>query len=73
MNPAHCPDWGNDDSEAAAITPPKQSRETPLIRWVAIAAMIPILVWDVQQTLRESKPHNTSSEGIRSLHIGIPR
>ena len=71
MNLANCPECGNDVSERAATARPKQSRKTHPITWVAIAAMIPLLVWDVRQTLRESKLHNTSSEGFRSLHIGI--
>jgi len=62
---------GNDVSERAATARPKQSRKTHPITWVAVAAIIPLLVWDVRQTLRESKLHNTSSEGFRSLHIGI--
>jgi hypothetical protein len=65
------PECGNDVSERAATAPPKQSRKTHPITWVAVAAIIPLLVWDVRQTLRESKLHNTSSEGFRSLHIGI--
>jgi len=66
-----CTECDNDVSERAATAQPKQSRKTHPITWVAVAAIIPLLVWDVRQTLRESKLHNTSSEGFRSLHIGI--
>ncbi len=66
-----CTECGNDVSERAATARPKQSRKMHPVTWVAVAAIIPLLVWDVRQTLRESKLHNTSSEGLRSLHIGI--
>jgi hypothetical protein len=66
-----CTECDNDVSERAATARPKQSRKTHPITWVAVAAIIPLLVWDVRQTLRESKLHNTSSEGFRSLHLGI--
>ena len=66
-----CTECGTDVSERAATARPKQSRKTHPVTWVAVAAIIPLLVWDVRQTLRESKLHNTSSDGFRSLHIGI--
>jgi hypothetical protein len=71
MNLVNCTESGNDVSERAATARPKHSRKTHPIRWVAVAAIIPLLVWDVRQTLREPKLHNTSSDGFRSLHIGI--
>jgi hypothetical protein len=64
MNLVNCPECGNDVSERAATARPKQSRKTHPITWVAIAAMIPLLVWDVRQTLRESKLHNSQAKGF---------
>jgi len=42
MNLVNCPECGNDVSERAATARPKQSRKTHPIRWVAVAAMIPL-------------------------------
>ena len=67
----NCAESGNDVSESAATARPKQSRKIHPITWVAFAAIIPLLVWDVRQSLRESKVHNTSSEAFRSLPAGI--
>jgi hypothetical protein len=44
---------------------PKRSRKIHPITWIVAAALIPILVWDVRQTVRESKSHSTSSEAFR--------
>jgi hypothetical protein len=65
------PEWRNDVSERATNARPKQSRKIHPITWIVAAALIPILVWDVRQVLRESKLHNPSSEAFRSLHPGI--
>jgi hypothetical protein len=65
------PEWHNEVSERAANARPKRSRKIHPITWIVAAALIPILVWDVRQMLRESKHHNPSSEAFRSLHTGI--
>jgi hypothetical protein len=67
----NCAECGNDASESAATARPKQSRKIHPITWVALAAIIPLLVWDVRQSLRESKLHNTSSEAFGSPPAGI--
>jgi hypothetical protein len=67
----NCAEYGNDASESAATARPKRSRKTHPVTWVALAAIIPLLVWDVRQSLRESKLHNTSSQEFRSLHAGV--
>jgi hypothetical protein len=67
----NCAECGNDVSESAVTARPKQSRKTHPVTWVALAAIIPLLVWDVRQSLRESKLHNTSGQAFRSLHAGI--
>jgi hypothetical protein len=59
----------DDASERVATARPKQSRKIHPITWVAIAAMIPLLVWDVRQTLRESKRHTTPCESVRPFHF----
>ena len=64
------PECGNDVSERAATTRPKQVRKTHPIRWVAAAVIIPLLVWDAWESLRASKPHTTPSESVRPFHSG---
>jgi hypothetical protein len=59
------PESGDDPSETTATARPKQSRKIHPVTWIVAAALIPILVWDVRQTLRESKSHSTSSEASR--------
>lgn len=57
------PECGDDVSETAATARPRQprhSRKIHPITWIVAAALIPILVWDVRQTVRESKSHSTS-------------
>jgi hypothetical protein len=61
------PECGNDVSERAATARPERSRKIHPITWIVAAALIPILVWDVRQTVRESKSHSTSSVAFR-LH-----
>ena len=63
----NCAECGNDVSESAATARPKQSRKIHPVTWIVAAALIPILVWDVRQTVRESKSHGTSNEAFR-LH-----
>jgi hypothetical protein len=62
-----CSECGDDVSGTAATARPKHSRKVHPVTWIVAAALIPILVWDVRQTLRESKSHGTSSEASR-LH-----
>jgi hypothetical protein len=59
------PECGEDLSETAATARPKPSRKIHPITWIVAAALIPVLVWDVRQTVRESKSHGTSSEAFR--------
>jgi hypothetical protein len=63
------PECGNDVSDRAPTARPKQSRKTHPITWVAIAAIIPLLVWDAWESLRESKLHTTPSESVRPFHF----
>ena len=63
------PECGNDVSERAATARPKPPRKVHPITWIVAAALIPILVWDVRQTVRESKSHSASSDAFR-LHPG---
>jgi hypothetical protein len=72
MTLVNCAECGNDVSERAAPARSRQSRKTHPIRWVAVATIISLLVWDVQATLRESQSHNVSG-GASLLHIGIRR
>jgi hypothetical protein len=64
-----CPECGNDASERAATARPIQSRKTHPITWVAFAVMVPLLVWDAWESLREAKLHATPSESVRPLHF----
>jgi len=63
------PGCGTDVSERAATARPKQARKIHPITWIVAAALIPILVWDVRQTVRESKSHSASSDAFR-FHPG---
>jgi hypothetical protein len=69
MNLVTCPERGNDVSERAATARPKQPRKTHPLRWVAVAVIIPLLVWDAWESLRESKLHTTPSESVRPFHF----
>jgi hypothetical protein len=60
---------GNDVSERAVPARPKQSRKTHPIRWLAVAAIVPLLVWDGWVSLRGSKLHTTPSESVRPFHF----
>jgi hypothetical protein len=51
------PECGNDVSERAVPARPEQSRKTHPIRWLVVAAIVPLLVWDGWVSLRESKLH----------------
>jgi hypothetical protein len=64
-----CSECGSDASETTATAPPKQSRKTHPVTWVAFAAIIPLLVWDAWESRRESKLHATPTESARSFHF----
>jgi len=67
------PGCGNDAWERAATTRSKQARKIHPLTWIVAAALLPVLVWDVRQTLTEMKLHHASSEAFRSLHTGTHR
>jgi hypothetical protein len=69
MTLMNCPECGNDASERAVSAQPKQPRKIHPLTWVAVAAMIPLLVWDAWESLRESKLHATPSESVRPFHL----
>jgi hypothetical protein len=64
------PEYGNDVYESAVAARPKQSRKTHPIRWLAVAAIVPLLVWDAWVSMGESKFHKTPSESVRPFHFG---
>jgi hypothetical protein len=69
MDLVTCSECGNHLSETTATARPEQARKTHPIMWVAFAAIIPLLVWDAWESLRESKAHTTPSESVRSVHF----
>jgi hypothetical protein len=62
------PECGNDVPERALPAWP-QSRKTHPIRWLVVAAIVPLLVWDAWVSLREPKLHTTPSESVRPFHF----
>ena len=64
-----CSECGSEVSERAARARPNQSREIHPVTWIAAAALIPIFVWDVRQTVKEVRLHRASIEASRSLPL----
>lgn len=51
---------------SASTARPDQSRKIHPITWVAAALLIPLLIWDVRQTVRELNFHHASIQSPRS-------
>jgi hypothetical protein len=64
-----CSECGNEVSERAAAARPNQSRKIHPVTWIAAAALLPILVWDVQQSVKEVRLHHALIEASRSLPL----
>ena len=58
-----CPEGENLPSEQAPALP--ERRRVHPITWVAAAALLPLLVWDIRETLQDVKHRQASAASAR--------